>query len=94
MSKIVYRVYSDFNESAGRVAPAAEHVVQALQQFPLEVEALLSEFEASVTCESPTREINSVIAVIESTASEEQVGAAVTASLSRLDLQGAKLQRV
>ena len=98
MNKIVYRIYSDFNQPTGpeqtRVAPPDENVVQALQQFPLEVENLLSEFEANVTCESPNKEVNSVIAVIESAASEEQVGAAVAASLSRLNLSGDRLQRV
>ena len=98
MNKIVYRVYSDFDQPADaeatRVAPKAENVVEALQQFPHEVETLLSEFEASVTCESPTKEVTSVIAVIESAASEEQVSAAVAASLSRLHLSGARLQRV
>lgn len=98
MNKIVYRIYSDSSQStgpeAGQVAPQAENVVQALQQFPIEVETLLSEFEANVSCESPTKEINSVIAVIESAASEEQVGAAVAASLSRLNLNGDRLQRV
>lgn len=98
MNKIVYRIYADSNQSTGpeasQVGSQAENVVQALQQFPIEVETLLRDFEANVSCESPTKEVNSVIAVIESAASEEQVGAAVAASLSRLNLNGDRLQRV
>lgn len=98
MNKIVYRVYYDSNEAAKSAAscapPAAENVAQVLQQFPQELEAMLSDADASVTCESPTKEADSIIAVIESTASEEQVGRAVETCLSTLGLCGTRLQRV
>lgn len=98
MNKIMYRVYYDFNESI-KSDPAhsqlsAENIARALQEFPAKMEASLSEFDASVNCESPTTEADSIIAVIESSATEEQVNAVLAACLSELDLCGAKLQRV
>ena len=98
MNKIIYRVFYDFNESI-QSNPAhsqlsAEEIARALQDFPARVEASLIDFDASVNYESPAKDADSIIAVIESNATEDQVSTAVAACLSELNLSVAKLQRV